>query len=131
MNQIEPENHADHDPVTGAHKSPADTIRDLITDSKILLTSEIDYYRARLDYSKATAKWAVLYAALALFGLFGAVTALILGLLLIVAEYLGAPWATIIVTISFVGAAFGFALLSRKRSKLLSFSNEFADSNDD
>jgi hypothetical protein len=93
----------------------------LVGDFRIMADAEIKYYRARLSYSAGVAKWTSLFVALALFSLFGAVVALILGLLLALAELIGFLAATLCLTVSFILVAVLFAGIARNNVRKLSF----------
>jgi small-conductance mechanosensitive channel len=108
------------DPVT-EEVSPREQITRLVTDFRTVAADELAYYKARFAYSTAVAKWTGIYVAIALFALFGTVVALILGLLLILAAWVGAIAATIIVTLSFAGVALLFAQMARRNARNLSF----------
>jgi uncharacterized protein YacL len=98
-------------------------LKELWTDAQEIASAEIEYYKARLSYSKDVAKKTGLYIALAAFTFFGAIVALILGLLLTLSAFLNPIIATIVVTSFFVFCAIFFALLARGNSRKLSFSN--------
>jgi uncharacterized membrane protein YqjE len=79
-------------------KTLTSQVTDLIEDVRILAHAEVEYYRAKLSVNMAATK-----RLLALFGIaviFGttAIVALVLGLLLILSDYLGPLAATGIVT---------------------------------
>ncbi|MEP7350823.1 MAG: phage holin family protein [Sphingorhabdus sp.] len=93
----------------------------LVEDFRVMAEAEISYYRARLSYSAGVAKWTSLFVALALFSLFGAVVALILGLLLALAEVIGFLGATFCLTVGFVLVAALFAWVARNKVRKLSF----------
>jgi hypothetical protein len=89
--------------------------------------AEIAYYRTRFSYSQSVAKRIGLYAIVAVATFFAATTALILGLLLILASYFGPIIATVIVTLSFLGVAVCCGVLARKSAQKLSFREEDHD----
>ena len=93
----------------------------LVGDFRVMADAEISYYRARLSYSAGVAKWTSLFVALALFSLFGAVVALILGLLLALAELTGFLAATLCLTVGFILVAISFAWVARYNVRKLSF----------
>jgi hypothetical protein len=102
--------------------SPGEQISGLVTDVRNLAEAEWDYAKARLSYSGGIVRKAGIYALLAVFAISGAIVALILGTLLIIASYWG-PWvATAVTVIMFTIAAISFALLAKKTAKNLSFS---------
>ncbi len=101
--------------------SPAEQVRGLVEDVRLLAQAEIEYAKARLSYSGGIIRRAGLWAFIALFSLSGAIIALILGLLLILTSYVG-PWAaTAIVTIAFAFVAWGAALIARRTANNLKF----------
>ncbi len=102
--------------------SARDQVTQLVSDFRTLASAEFDYYRARFAYSRDVAKWTGIYVAVALFALFGAIVALILGILLSVASAIGPVWATIGVTVTFFGVTALFAILARRSSKNFRFS---------
>jgi Putative Actinobacterial Holin-X, holin superfamily III len=91
----------------------------LVQSGRKLIEAEIEYIRGRLNYSGQIVKQAGLLGALSLFSLFGAVIALILGLLLILSSYIGPEIATLAVTITFASFALLFALLARRSARKL------------
>ncbi len=101
--------------------SPRAQVAQLVDDFRTLAADEMGYYKARLVYSTAVAKWTGIYVAIALFALFGTVVALILGLLLILATWIGAGAATIIITLSFAAFALLFAQMARRSARNFSF----------
>jgi small-conductance mechanosensitive channel len=101
--------------------SARDQIARLVADFRDLVAHELAYYKARFAYGSTIAKWTGIYVAVALFALFGTVIALILGLLLILAQAIGAPAATAVVTLGFAGIALLFAHLARRSARNLSF----------
>jgi Putative Actinobacterial Holin-X, holin superfamily III len=108
--------------------SPRAQIEGLANDVRALAEAEWEYARARISYSGGVVRKAGLFALLAILSLSGAAIALILGILLILAHYLG-PWAaTAITVLLFALAAYVFALRARATARNLSFSE--ADSND-
>lgn len=101
--------------------SPAEQVRTLVADVRALAEAEIDYAKARLNYSGGILRKAGIWAFLAIFFLSGAIIALILGLLLILNHYLG-PWlATAIVVTGFALAAWGAGLVARRTANNLKF----------
>ncbi|MGL5837101.1 MAG: phage holin family protein [Sphingorhabdus sp.] len=104
--------------------SPVEQLRMMAADVKTLAAAEIDYAKARLTYSGGIIRKAGIWALIALLFLTGAVIALILGLLLIVAHYFG-PWVALIVVVSAFGfAALGAALYARQTARNLRFEDE-------
>jgi uncharacterized membrane protein len=106
---------------TDPEMSPRDQITQLASDFRTLATAEFDYYRARFAYSRTVAKWTGIYVAVALFALFGTIIALILGILLSLASAIGPLWATVLVTLIFIGLTALFAILARRSSRNFSF----------
>lgn len=101
--------------------SAREHIEQLVDDVRVLASTEIDYYRSRLFYSAGVAKWSGLFAVLALASLLGAMMAIILGLLMALAKVIGFLLATLVIALAFLGAAGGFAWLSRERIRSLRF----------
>ncbi len=119
--QIPHASQADDTPADGAQ------IAGLIGDVRSLADSEWEYAKARLSYSGGIMRKAGLLAMLAIFALSGAVIALILGILLIVASYFG-PWiATITVVFAFGITAYFLAIAARKTARNLSFAEGDGD----
>lgn len=79
-------------------KTLTSQVNDLIEDVRILAYAEVEYYRAKLSVNMAATKRVLLLFGIAV--IFGsmAIIALILGVLLILSEYLGPVAATGIVT---------------------------------
>ena len=114
----------DTSPVEIEHPSPTEQVRTLVDDVRALAAAEIDYAKARLSYSGGILRKAGIWAFLAIFFLSGAIVALILGLLLILSQYVG-PWiATLLVVIGFALAAWGAALAARRTANNLKFDSE-------
>ncbi len=111
-------------------------ISSLVANARLLMAAEIKFYRERFLYSQAILKRSGLFGALALFFLFAAVVALVLGILLILASWAGPEIATITATLGFVATAALFAWLARAKLRKLSFPEleadpEIAKANDD
>jgi Flp pilus assembly protein TadB len=100
-------------------QSARDQLTMLIQSGRKLIDAEIEYLRGRMVYSGQIVKQAGLLGALSLFSIFGAVIALILGLLLIVTSYLGPVIGTIAITLAFAALALLFALLARRSARKL------------
>lgn len=114
----------DTSPAEIEHPSPTEQVRTLVDDVRALAAAEIDYAKARLSYSGGILRKAGIWAFLAIFFLSGAIVALILGLLLILSQYVG-PWiATLLVVIGFALAAWGAALAARRTANNLKFDSE-------
>lgn len=89
-------------------KTLTSQVTDLIEDVRLLAHAEVEYYRVKLSVNMAATKRIMTLFGLALICGSTAVVALILGLLLILSNYLGPVAATAIVT----GAALLIAVLS-------------------
>lgn len=89
----------------------------LVDDVRNLAEAEIAYYRARFAHGRAVAKRTGLFVAITLFMLMGSIFSLILGLLLILTEYVGPIGATMITTIIFGALTLLFAQLARRSSR--------------
>ena len=107
--------------IIDANISARDQVTNLMSDFRSLASAEFDYYRARFAYSRSVAKWTGIYVAMALFALFGAVVALILGILLSLSAAIGPVWATVAVTLVFIATTAIFAILARRSSRNFSF----------
>lgn len=79
-------------------KSLTSQVTDLIEDVRILAHAEVEYYRAKLSVNMAATKRLLTLFGIAIIFATTAIIALILGLLLIVSDYLGPLAATAIVT---------------------------------
>ena len=79
-------------------KSLTSQVTDLIEDVRILAHAEVEYYRAKLSVNLAATKRLLTLFGIAIICGTTAIIALILGLLLILSEYLGPVAATGIVT---------------------------------
>ncbi len=101
----------------------------LAVDFREFLHAELRYYRSRLHYSASVARWASLYLFVALAAVAGAFIALILGMLLALAQWLGAIWATLIVCGGFLMIGLAFAFLAKSIVKKMQFPE--LDSQDD
>jgi hypothetical protein len=101
--------------------SPVDQIGALIGEVRSLAEAEIDYAKARLSYSGGVVRKAGLFALFAILAISGAAIALILGLLLALAAYIGPIIATLIIVAAFALAAYVFAIFARKTARNLKF----------
>ena len=82
-----------------AEESMGGLFRRLIGDAKTLGRAEAARIRALVLRRAADTRWAVILAVTSLFIVQAAVTALAIGLLLVLAGSLGIGWATVIVTV--------------------------------
>lgn len=101
----------DHPPLTvenAAERSLVDDVRQLASDGRTLLEAELAYQKSRALVAGQAAKGVAGWGALALALVFFALMALVLGLVLVLAEAIGALWATIA---AFLGVL-AFAALS-------------------
>jgi hypothetical protein len=96
-------------------------IEQLAEDFREFVSAEMQYYQARLKYSKSLAKWTGAYLAIALFMLLGAVVATILGILLIISSFIGPIWATVIVSLTFGCIGLCFAWLAQRTARKFKF----------
>lgn len=87
-------------PVAGEAESKTLTsqVTDLIEDVRILAHAEVEYYRAKLSVNMVATKRLLTLFGIAIICGTTAIIALILGLLLILSDYLGPLAATAIVT---------------------------------
>ncbi|MFC4292029.1 phage holin family protein [Sphingorhabdus arenilitoris] len=93
----------------------------LAHDVRQFASAEIDYYRARLNYSKSVAKRSALFFTISLIALLGGSIAFILGCLLILVSYAGPVVATLIVVGACVVVSIGAALIGRKQARKFKF----------
>jgi len=91
----------------------------LIEDVRILAHAEVEYYRAKLSINMAATKRVVVLAGVAIISGTTAIIALILGLLLILSDYLGPIAATAIVTGAALLVAATTMRMATKRAKKL------------
>jgi Putative Actinobacterial Holin-X, holin superfamily III len=103
----------------------------LISSARELVDVEIDFYRTRLTYSQQVIKRAGLFGIIAISFLFAAIVALVLGILLILAEQFSPETATLVVTIGFIFMAGLFGWLARANMRKLSFPELSGDNLDD
>lgn len=114
-------------PATAEPPSPAAQVRGLIDEVKALADAEISYAKARLSYSSGIVRKAGQWALFAMLFLAGAVMALIVGMLLIVAHFWGPVIATITVVLLFAVASAVSGLQARKIARRLSFDEDATD----
>jgi hypothetical protein len=111
--------HLDQNQTDISQPSAREQLTMLVQSGRQLIEAEIEYIQGRMIYSGQIVKQTGLLGALSLFSLFGAVIALILGILLVISSYMGPEIATLAVTISFAACAFLFALLARRSARKL------------
>lgn len=78
-----------------AERSLVEDVRQLASDGRTLLEAELAYQKSRAQVAGQAAKGVAGWGALALALVFFALMALVLGLVLVLAEAIGALWATI------------------------------------
>lgn len=78
-----------------AERSLVDDVRQLATDGRTLLEAELAYQKSRAVVAGQAAKGVAGWGALALALVFFALMALVMGLVLVLAEAIGALWATV------------------------------------
>ena len=78
-----------------AERSLVDDVRQLASDGRTLLEAELAYQKSRALLAGQAAKGVAGWGALALALVFFALMALVLGMVLVLAEAIGALWATI------------------------------------
>ncbi|RDV06807.1 hypothetical protein DXH95_05240 [Sphingorhabdus pulchriflava] len=115
------------DPREQEAPSPAEQVTALFGEVRSLAAAEMDYAKARLSYSGGVLRKAGLLALLSLLALSGAATALILGLLLILASYFGPIIATLVVVITFAIATWALGIAARNTSRNLKFEEDEND----
>lgn len=103
-------------PSTGgaAERSLVEDIKDLASDGRTFLEAELAYQKSRAAVAGAGAKGIAGWASLALALVFFALMALVLGVLLGIAEFIGI-WAATGVTVLLVLSAAGLAGLAANR----------------
>lgn len=107
--------------VAGDDISVRADIANLAGDFREFVAAELRYYQSRLQYGASVARWAGLYLFIALAALFGACIALILGLLLILAQWLGTVWAVVILCGGFATIGGIFLLMARNTARKMRF----------
>jgi ABC-type multidrug transport system fused ATPase/permease subunit len=125
------ENRASNEASVRDHISPREHIAQIFDDVRILAYAELSYYKARIAYARTVAKWTGLFASLSMFALFGAVVALILGLLLVLAQVVGPLAATICITAGFLSVGMFFGFLAFRNSQKFYFPEVTGESNDE
>lgn len=104
------------DPSTSdAERSLVDDVQQLVTDGKALLEAEIAYQKSRAAVASQGVKAVAGWGALALALVFFALMALIMGLVLGLAELVGPWWATLIAFAAILAAAGISALIAARR----------------
>ncbi len=93
----------------------------LVSDVKTLVTTEREYWRARMRYSKSLAKQSALLFGAAIALAASAFTALILGTLLVLSARIGPIAATISVTLVTLAVSAALAWLALIRARKLTF----------
>lgn len=78
-----------------AERSLVEDVRQLASDGRTLLEAELAYQKSRAQVAGQAAKGVAGWGTLALALVFFALMALVLGLVLVLAEAIGALWATI------------------------------------
>jgi hypothetical protein len=98
-----------------AERSLANDVRQLASDGRTLLEAELAYQKSRAVVAGQAAKGVAGWGALALAMVFFALMALVLGLVLVLAEAIGALWATItaFLTLLAIAALCGWIALRR------------------
>lgn len=115
------------EPVEQEAPSPAEQVTALFGEVRNLAAAEIDYAKARLSYSGGVMRKAGLLALLSLLALSGAAMALILGLLLILASYIGPILATLAVVTTFTVATWALGVSARNTARNLKFDEDESD----
>jgi hypothetical protein len=88
-----------------AERSLVDDVRQLANDGRTLLEAELAYQKSRALVAGQAAKGVAGWGALALAMVFFALMALVLGLVLVLAEAIGALWATLAAFLGLLGIA--------------------------
>jgi hypothetical protein len=109
-------------------RSLIDDLRQLAADGRVLLEAELAYHKSRAVVAGAGAKGIAGWLALALALIFFALMALVLGLVLVLAEQIGALGATVAATIVLLIAAALAGWAAKRRWDRMA--QAFADSDD-
>ncbi len=88
-----------------AERSLVDDVRQLANDGRTLLEAELAYQKSRALVAGQAAKGVAGWGALALAMVLFALMALVLGLVLVLAEAIGALWATLAAFLGLLGIA--------------------------
>lgn len=88
-----------------AERSLVDDVRQLASDGRTLLEAELAYQKSRALVAGQAAKGVAGWGALALALVFFALMALVLGLVLVLAEAIGALWATVATCVGLLAIA--------------------------
>ena len=104
------------DPSTGAaDRSLVDDVQQLVTDGKALLEAELAYQKSRATVAGQGAKAVAGWGALALALVFFALMALVMGLVLGLAELIGPWWAMLIAFAATLAGAGLAAMVAARR----------------
>jgi predicted Abi (CAAX) family protease len=85
-----------------ADVSPTQQVSLVIDDVRALVRAELNYYRSRLDYSRHVMKRSAGFGFVAALAFMAAAIALVVGLVLTLAPYIGPGMATLAVTLGFI-----------------------------
>jgi len=124
---------ADDNPAPGSSGPEVSTLQEarreihgLIGEARLLAETELAYWKARARYSASHAGRSAAFGGMALIAFICTVFALIVGLLMIAAHWLGPVWATVVVTGSFFVVAAVCAFIARRHALLLKFQDKAA-----
>lgn len=92
-------------------------LKNVAEDIRILLDSELQYYKSRFAYTRTVAKRTGMLILISVCAFFGAIMACIIGALLIASSYFGPIMGTAAVCITSLLVAAIFALLARHQSR--------------
>jgi Putative Actinobacterial Holin-X, holin superfamily III len=92
-------------------------LKNVAGDIRVLFDSELQYYKARLSYTRTVAKWTGVYLLISVCALFGTIMACIIGALLIAASYMGPILGTAAVCATSLLVTVIFAVLARHKSR--------------
>lgn len=110
--------------------SPTDQAALVLEDVRALVKAEMEYFRARIDYSRHVMKWSFRFGAISAFAFSGAAIALVMGLIMTLAPQIGPGWATLLVTLGFVIIGSVFGVQARKWMRKVYFP-EINENDDD
>lgn len=105
-------------------ESVRDQISALISDAQLLAKAELDYYKARISFTAGEARSILILFGIGAALIFAAIIGLIVGGLLILAQYMGFLVATGIIVGSALAVAAFLIWRGAKRLKNLSFSED-------
>jgi hypothetical protein len=120
-----------HKHITDAsERSVTQTVSLIIDDVRAVVRAELGFFQARLDYSFYVIKWALCFGAIAAVAFSAAAIGLVTGLIITLVPYIGAGWATLVVTFGFIIAGLISGYQARKWVRQVSFPEIEKEDND-